>query len=53
MPLLFALTDPTKKDDERNHKLARRAFSFMSTDDAAEIQLGGVLFGFFFWRAAP
>ncbi|KAJ1471545.1 hypothetical protein T484DRAFT_1843650 [Baffinella frigidus] len=41
LPLLFGLTDPTIKNSENNHVLSRRAFSFMSTDTAAEIQLGG------------
>eukprot|EP00286_Rhodomonas_abbreviata_P028232 CAMPEP_0181315084 /NCGR_PEP_ID=MMETSP1101-20121128/15175_1 /TAXON_ID=46948 /ORGANISM="Rhodomonas abbreviata, Strain Caron Lab Isolate" /LENGTH=528 /DNA_ID=CAMNT_0023422245 /DNA_START=168 /DNA_END=1754 /DNA_ORIENTATION=+ len=41
IPLLFALSDPSVKDNARNHMLERRAFSFMSTDTAAEIQLGG------------
>eukprot|EP00291_Cryptomonas_curvata_P005969 CAMPEP_0172177530 /NCGR_PEP_ID=MMETSP1050-20130122/15490_1 /TAXON_ID=233186 /ORGANISM="Cryptomonas curvata, Strain CCAP979/52" /LENGTH=360 /DNA_ID=CAMNT_0012850065 /DNA_START=6 /DNA_END=1088 /DNA_ORIENTATION=- len=42
MPLLFDLTNPKKEEDELNHMLPRRAFSFFSTDDEAEIQLGGV-----------
>mmetsp|Transcript_47923 Transcript_47923/g.150321 ORF Transcript_47923/g.150321 Transcript_47923/m.150321 type:complete len:513 (+) Transcript_47923:337-1875(+) len=41
VPLLFALTDPTVKDNARNHVLERRAFSFLSTDSLAELQLGG------------
>ena len=43
LPLLFGLTDPAVKDSANNHVLSRRAFSFMSTDNAAEIQLGGSL----------
>jgi len=41
LPLLFGLTDPAVKNSAKNHVLSRRAFSFMSTDNAAEIQLGG------------
>ena len=41
LPLLFALTDPRVKDNSHNHMLKNRAFSFLSTDKAAEIQLGG------------
>eukprot|EP00282_Hemiselmis_andersenii_P034861 CAMPEP_0169453540 /NCGR_PEP_ID=MMETSP1042-20121227/14812_1 /TAXON_ID=464988 /ORGANISM="Hemiselmis andersenii, Strain CCMP1180" /LENGTH=571 /DNA_ID=CAMNT_0009565579 /DNA_START=32 /DNA_END=1747 /DNA_ORIENTATION=- len=41
LPLLFALTDPRVKDNAHNHMLKNRAFSFMSTDKDAEIQLGG------------
>ena len=41
MPLLFALTDTLVKDDGENRKLDRRAFSFFSTEDRAEIHLGG------------
>jgi hypothetical protein len=40
-PLLFAMTDPGITDDTNDHKLTRRAFSFFSTDDRAEIHLGG------------
>ncbi|EKX44705.1 hypothetical protein GUITHDRAFT_109483 [Guillardia theta CCMP2712] len=42
LPLLFDLTDPRVKDNAKNHMLRKRAFSFFSTDDQAEIQLGGV-----------
>jgi hypothetical protein len=42
LPLLFDLTDPRVKDNAKNHMLKRRAFSFFSTEDQAEIQLGGV-----------
>jgi hypothetical protein len=42
LPLLFALTDRRVKENSKNHMLKRRAFSFFSTDDQAEIQLGGV-----------
>jgi len=42
LPLLFDLTDPRVKNNAKNHMLKRRAFSFFSTDDEAEIQLGGV-----------
>mmetsp|Transcript_44370 Transcript_44370/g.111080 ORF Transcript_44370/g.111080 Transcript_44370/m.111080 type:complete len:509 (+) Transcript_44370:11-1537(+) len=42
LPLLFDLTDPRVKDNEKNHMLKRRAFSFFSTDTQAEIQLGGI-----------
>jgi len=38
-PILFAFTDPTNKDT--NAKGLQRKFSFFSTDDAAEVQLGG------------
>jgi len=40
-PLLFSLTDPVVKDNDRNKMLHRRAFSFLSTETAAEIQIGG------------
>eukprot|EP00802_Teleaulax_amphioxeia_P011055 Tamp_11085.p1 GENE.Tamp_11085~~Tamp_11085.p1 ORF type:complete len:525 (-),score=133.37 Tamp_11085:383-1957(-) len=42
LPLLFDLTDPRVKDNAKNHMLKKRAFSFFSTDDQAEIQLGGI-----------
>jgi hypothetical protein len=42
LPLLFDLTDPRVKDNSKNHMLKKRAFSFFSTDDQAEIQLGGI-----------
>mmetsp|Transcript_3454 Transcript_3454/g.8250 ORF Transcript_3454/g.8250 Transcript_3454/m.8250 type:complete len:549 (-) Transcript_3454:117-1763(-) len=42
LPLLFDLTDPRVKDNAKNHMLKKRAFAFFSTDDSAEIQLGGV-----------
>jgi len=42
LPLLFDLTDPRVKDNAKNHMLRKRAFSFFSTDDQAEIQLGGI-----------
>lgn len=38
-PILFALTDPTNKASNAQH--LPRKFSFFSTDDAAEVQLGG------------
>ena len=41
IPLLFALTSSTIHDDVNDHKVDRRAFSFFSTDDHAEIHLGG------------
>jgi len=41
LPLLFALTSASVTDDVNDHKLDRRAFSFFSTDDKAEIHLGG------------
>ena len=41
LPLLFALTSSAIHDDVNDHKLDRRAFSFFSTDDKAEIHLGG------------
>ena len=40
-PILFALTEASITDNADNHKLDRRAFSFFSTDDRAEIHLGG------------
>ena len=38
-PILFALTDPNNKAS--NAQTLQRKFSFFSTDDAAEVQLGG------------
>ena len=38
-PILFALTDPT--NTASNAQNLQRKFSFFSTDDAAEVQLGG------------
>eukprot|EP00960_Hanusia_phi_P072239 767735-Hanusia_phi.AAC.1 len=38
-PILFALTDPTAKDSNAGSLL--RKFAFFSTDNAAELQLGG------------
>jgi len=40
MPLLFALT-AKGSDDSNDNKVQRRAFSFLSSDKAAEIHLGG------------
>ena len=41
VPLLFALTDPKVAADANNHLMHQRAFSFFSTEDTAEVQLGG------------
>lgn len=41
LPLLFSLTRASITDDAEDHKLDRRAFSFFSTEDRAEIHLGG------------
>ena len=38
-PILFAMTDPN--NPESNAQKLKRKFSFFSTDDAAEVQLGG------------
>lgn len=38
-PILFALTDPNSQASNAQH--LQRKFSFFSTDDAAEVQLGG------------
>jgi len=40
-PLLFSLTDQHHAGSAGTHLAPRRAFSFTSTDDAAELQLGG------------
>ncbi|KAJ1480521.1 aspartic peptidase domain-containing protein [Baffinella frigidus] len=40
MPLLFALT-AKGSDDANDNRVQRRAFSFLSSDKAAEIHLGG------------
>jgi hypothetical protein len=41
VPLLFALTDPKVQADANNRLMHQRAFSFFSTEDSAEVQLGG------------
>lgn len=41
VPLLFALTDPKVAADSNNRLMHQRAFSFFSTEDSAEVQLGG------------
>uniref|UniRef100_A0A7S0HDJ0 Peptidase A1 domain-containing protein n=1 Tax=Hanusia phi TaxID=3032 RepID=A0A7S0HDJ0_9CRYP len=41
MPLLFSLTKEESDEGSKVQKLERRAFSFLSTDKKAEIQLGG------------
>ena len=41
-PLLFQLTDSAKASDPDSHILKKRIFSFMSSDGAGELQLGGV-----------
>jgi hypothetical protein len=41
VPLLFALTDPKVQADSNNRLMHQRAFSFFSTEDSAEVQLGG------------